>query len=889
MNTQMPKNFLSNFFGSDRRVFNNKLTSVVVFVVVFSVVLFKLTSEPYIFDPTFGVQKDYGFIVSDAKVPFTVYYVAEGVEFVTADGDFGLANQTIQIEGGNDTTAEWVFDTRAYLTLLRQYGGYVNEAALLITTADPMSSRNETYVSIYVNDALVIHESLSTPKEDDYTWNVTTQWDIPGSNFGYPYVFAFFTVPPSALFSESDVQQTRVRVATTQGTHWNIDYVSLKLYSDPYSLSRPWWQQNFSLLFATYASVILVFSAATILCFELRRKSVQLPVVDTIRGWILRNRAILLYSTVGLLFRLALMIMVPLGSGDQFTYRFISLASYYYGVDTRSLYGMYGTVWHGLLLFTYPLSLFMSSLISSVSFDYVILKLPVVVSDILIAYFLYRIGVKLAGQRVGRILSLFWLFNPYVLWLSAIWGTHHIVPTMLTVLAVERILYKRYRTGAVALAGAIFSGPNNIFLLPVILVLIHKGVGKQKLFEFFTFFALGCSIFALPWKFSISIFFNTYAGAGRAGFPTLSYSYFIIPPEVAGVWSIASELIGLGFLCAYMAKTKMTQVSQINVYVLAAFLIFYLSNTLVFPTYALWSLPYLIFVYISGRKVPFSYLATFMSFPLLWIMYWTPPLLPQFLQAPGTEVFRDTFGLNFSFVCMLIMLKLGFSRNVSTTTQFKPKSARRLHLNAVVISTLVIIVFAQWIKEPIWLDLWDQILKPISFALSVSLVLLTILFGRTRKTSNGEMTSSSNRISKDMYAAMASLTVAWLYNLLILASSQMVPFLLNQPSILMNSQDDLFFSVIMLVWLPLIAYSVLKNRSLFLVPWILLIQIDFIITRHYSTYIVVNRILNVYVATHMLTLIIDVITLTLMLSFLLATALYSSKRPRQQQDLNLQS
>jgi len=856
--------------------------TILVFAIVLSVALFKLANEPYIFDPTFGAHSVYGFTISDVQEPLTVFYVKEGAEFIAADGDFHVANRTLQIRSGRNASAEWDFDTEAFLTILERYGGDLRETAIFLTSSSPVSAVNNTSVGIYVNDHLLVNGSLSTVAEGKYTWNVTTQWNIPGSNFGYPFVFAVFPISSEPVLAEPSTQQTRVRVETSEGVDWDVEYVVLKMSSDPDSLRYPWWRQNFSLLFVVYASFFLIAAAVLALKFEQKIRASTLSAIDTIRKWISGNRFILFVVATGLLLRIILVLAFPLGSGDQFTYRFIGLSSYYYGIDTRSFYGMYGTVWHGLLLVTYPLYFFIVQFASSVSAQYVILKLPIVASDILIAFCLYRIGGKLFSPRIAKILLVFWLFNPYVFWLSSIWGTHHIVSTMLTVLAVERITYGHYREGGIALSAAIFSGPNNIFVLPIFLILTYKASGRPKLEEFGTSFLLGCSAFALPWTFSISVFFNTYAGAGRIGFSTLSYSPLLVPPAIAGLWSILSELIGLGLLYVYLARKKQSSISRISNSILVAFLIFYLTNTLVFPTYALWSLPFLLFVYVSNRKIPFSYLIAFISFPILWIMYWTPPLLPQFLQAPGTEIFRETFGVNFSLVCILILMKLSFAGDrplLKNSLKFHVERTKGLIITSFVVATLVLIVFAQWIKEPLWLTLWNDLLKPS--LLIISIIAVLSIPWMQRESFRTKMTLSSLRITKERYAAVAAVSVVWLYNLLSLISSQISPLARLSP-ILLSSPDDLYFSIILLLWLPLLTREILRNRqSIFLVPWILLIQIDYIITRHYSTYIVVDRILFMYVATHTPTLIADLLAVTLMLSCLLLMAFYE---PRESLD-----
>jgi hypothetical protein len=62
------------------------------------------------------------------------------------------------------------------------------------------------------------------------------------------------------------------------------------------------------------------------------------------------------------------------------------------------------------------------------------LKLPIIACDIVTALALYR---GLAGQReVQSAVTWLWLFNPYVILISAVWGQFDSIPTMFSLLAI---------------------------------------------------------------------------------------------------------------------------------------------------------------------------------------------------------------------------------------------------------------------------------------------------------------------------------------------------------------------------------------------------------------------------------------------------------------------
>ncbi len=858
-----------------------RLTAILILIIVSSIIAFKLANEPYIFDPHYGAQSVYGFTVSDTQEPFTVFYLTTGANVTSASGDIQVSNQTLQIQGNSSASAEWSFDLEQFIQIVKQNKGEINQAALLFAKPDPLSQSENASLSFYINDQFIANVPLSTPINSTYTWKIDTQWDIPGSNFAYPYNFAVLPISNDTFQADSSsYRQTMIRVVASKGVQWNIDYVAIKLFSDPYALKLPWWRQNSLLLVAIFSSVFFSVFAAIIIVLRFSKKSLQLPKIAAIKMWVTSNRFILLCIGLGLLLRLVLMMEFPLGSGDQYTYRFISLASYYYGIDTRSFYGIYGTVWHGLLLLSYPISILLHPSASSISTEYVALKLPVIASDVLIGLLLYRIGSKLSSKKISRTLLVFWLFNPFVLWLSPIWGTHHIVSTMLSVLAVERAVSGHNKSSALALSAAVFSGLNNIFLLPVFAILVFKSLGKPKFLEFMGFFVLGCSILALPWNFSTAIFFNTYSGAGRVGFATLSYSAFLVPYWLASLWSVLTLAVGIIVLSVYLLR-KNEPISNINNYILTVLLIFFLTNTLVFPTYALWSLPFLLFAYVSARKVPFSYVVFFMSFPLLWILYWSPPILPQFLSAPGTQVFRETFGLDFSLICLFILVKLNSPRNDSQATPLwtnKHTSRLKSIIETYVPSlTLILIVFAPWIKEPFWLALWNNMLRPSLTVFSVALILITIVMNWRRSTLSGEK-NHVRKASKCQHFAAAAMTSLLAYNIIILVFSQILPVATNSSPFFLTSSDDLYFSLMLVLLLPSVIWGIMRNRrSLSFVTLITILQIDYIITRHYSTYVVTNLILFTYMIMDARLFILDLLTVALTMAFLVLALFYQSR------------
>lgn len=843
------------------------LTTVVIYCIVLCVTAYKLAFEPFIFDPKFGTHSLYGFAHSDRENVFSVYYVKRGTEFSHASGNYELSDQTLHLEGKNETTVEWTFNLDKYLSTLRRVEGKLEEAALLVSQPNPLSSMNQTRIKIHLDDFLFVDTFLSVELLGNYTWNVTTTRNIPGSNYAYPQDFAVIMIPLDRITSDQYINESaHFRITLDENVYWNIDYVAVKLFNDYKMLDFPWWRQNIGWLFSIYISVATIL--LTIILGKYRRflkKITLLNMVDIVR------KRIYLLLLLCILLRL---VLAPfMSSGDLDKYRQVSIITYFYGLDTRTFLSLYGSVWHLVLSAFYPIYLFSSTVLGASTYlENLVLKLPVIISDIFISFLLYRIGNRFTDKKRASILSMFWLLNPYAVYMSSIWGIHHVLPTMFIVFALERLVYGHVKSSALALSAGVFSAIYPIFVLPCFLIPLFKSSKRVKSLQFINFFFLGCSILALPWLFSIAIPLNISFGAGRVGFASLSYSYLTIPSWLSGYWSIALLLISFVFLSVYINRKSRTQLDslQINQYILLSFLLFYLANTLVFPTYVLWSLPFLMIMYICARKVPFSYVALFLTLPLLWFLYWTS--LGWLFR--GGEIFRDTLGLNFSILCLLIMMRLLFHASKPKNSTQKLFETLDLDKLTQIILTIActLIVFAPWFQLSHWLNLWNSILRPVFFAFSAGLAIIGII-QRTKKLVYKrklcDLLRSIHTYKKAQCMAIALLAILLLYNIIVLVLNQF-SLLFNSLPIL-QSPDDSYFSLILILWLLITLYDVLITpQSTSMITWIAILQVDYLITRHYNTYEILNTV----------TFALDLFILTSVLALLFLMIFYRSKKQR---------
>ena len=854
------------------------LIAVLIWICILSIIGYKLKYEPYIFDSRFGAQSIYDFDYSDGKNPFTVFYVEKGIDYSTAEGDFQRVNETLNFGGGKETSVEWKFQTEKYLSAVWQAGGQLQDATLLISQPNPKSTKNGTRVLILV-DNYTISDVILDVFSNYYTWDMPLVWDIPGSNCAYPMHFAAISIPRDLINRLVDVNTKEpvcIRIVLGENVDWKIDYVALRLYNDYKTLQSPWWRQNATGLSLGYLCAMITILLVALWQFRkplnnMTRARIVRGVTERIRP----NSPVLLLFIVGISLRLILAAsnLEWYWNGDITGYRGVCTLSYSYGLDTRTFMSMYGPIWHGTLMVFYPLHLFLNTFWSFESSNFFI-YLPLVVSDVVIAFLLFRIGKRVADENLARKLAACWLLNPFAIMMSGLWGIVHVIPTMFALLALERLIHGRIKSSACALSAAAFSGIYPIvalFLLPCFLVSMHKSLGKVKTLEFFSLFSFCSAILALPWPFSIAIFFNTLQGSGRVAFPALSYSYLIVPPSLLTYLSMFLLLLSSLSLIVYLIRKKSIQLNlQINRYIFICFLLPYLSYSLVFPTYVLWSLPFLLIICFCTYKVPFSYVILFMLFPVLWMLYWGPV---GWISGPGTEVFRDIFGLNFSALCALMLMKLAFAdsdrQDLSISNSARASILTRSSQVISVVSC-ILIVFAPWIRLPIWVESWNQVLEPFFFILSVSLLIIVVIRNLNILIDRKRTPGPLYKIRGTQLVPLALLVTMWTYNLILLLSNYVLPSIHDSFPILFRSQGNVYFSAILVMLIPTIMYDMIfthQNVHSPIITWITFLQIDYSLTRHFETY-----------ATKLAPpFILDLAMLMAMFTFLLFTASSQSK------------
>ena len=133
----------------------------------------------------------------------------------------------------------------------------------------------------------------------------------------------------------------------------------------------------------------------------------------------------------------------------------------------------------------------------------IILKIPLIFSDVLTTIFVYKIVLKYYGnERDSIFASALWFLNPFTIWISSGWGTFDTLPTLFTVIAFFLVLEKRFALAGISLVVSIAIKYYAAVLIIPVLFLAWRFGGKKAT----TKYVIGVGLS------SLTLFLPYYAG-----------------------------------------------------------------------------------------------------------------------------------------------------------------------------------------------------------------------------------------------------------------------------------------------------------------------------------------------------------------------------------------
>jgi Gpi18-like mannosyltransferase len=334
-----------------------------------------------------------------------------------------------------------------------------------------------------------------------------------------------------------------------------------------------------------------------------------------------------------------------------------------------------------------------------------IVKIPFLISDIAIGFLLYKIVEELTNNKeLAEKAALFWFLNPFVIWVSAVWGMWDTLPALFSLAAFYFLLKKRISLSAVCLSlGVALKLYPVLFLVPIGVFLFKSNSAGNKfksILQFFSVFLVTTILLFLPYLSTITSFFNaslelnpvaTGALTNQLTHPVafgLTYwslfqlNQLINLPVTSGFVSFVSifsvGLVAAALLFIYFQTSKMTfqkPAYDLALVMVLPLLALFLSYRIISEQWFVWALPFLVILCVAGRvKGAFYWGASVVA--LIYVVLNCPlpffflPLAPWYTNTLLSMVyavwsiglmrfvFLAVLGCIFSIVLILMIIQL---------------------------------------------------------------------------------------------------------------------------------------------------------------------------------------------------------------------------------------
>ncbi len=306
---------------------------------------------------------------------------------------------------------------------------------------------------------------------------------------------------------------------------------------------------------------------------------------------------------------------------------------------------------------------YLSTFFTNINIHVFLLKIPIIVSDIIIAVLISRICTELGLVRVAGKASIIWLYNPLVIAISSVWGMFAVVLSLAGLLMIMR--------GRNLWAGSMFGLGAAIKIYPLLLVvpaaLFLRFVKKSKTIEAVKMFAVAVAAFILPLipflQNPVPIIDKLLYHFGNIG----SFTYWTVlsvisPPPII-------PLLSYGFficlLCIALRKhlrgnAGIVELSEISL------LAFLSTSAKVNVQYVLWVLPFLIIRMLKNSSKAYRInTVLLMAAGLLFIVSAQIALAIFDLQNIGRIVISKELGATLAGVLLIASALLGGTRFIA--------------------------------------------------------------------------------------------------------------------------------------------------------------------------------------------------------------------------------
>jgi len=235
-------------------------------------------------------------------------------------------------------------------------------------------------------------------------------------------------------------------------------------------------------------------------------------------------------------------------------------------------------------------------------------KLPNILADVGIGYLLYKFARNTKHEKAAL---LFWLFNPFTIQISAVWGLFDPLCTFFALCSLYLLWRRKFFLSATFLSLGVATKLYPVFFLIPMLIYIYKerGLGKSLRYFIICLFVglfIFCSFLVFPggleFLYRLFVFKASPDWYGENLISGLTWTNLFTLFQ----WEGNLPIFPLIFVPAYFGLNYIFLKSQKSFDCLIAclasvLLVLYLSYTVVNPQYVFWILPLLLYLGMKGK------------------------------------------------------------------------------------------------------------------------------------------------------------------------------------------------------------------------------------------------------------------------------------------------
>jgi hypothetical protein len=248
------------------------------------------------------------------------------------------------------------------------------------------------------------------------------------------------------------------------------------------------------------------------------------------------------------------------------------------------------------------------TIVPGLLFD-LLVKLPLIASDTLVAFLIYRIvKVRLKDDRLATSASALWFLNPLTIWVSSGWGMFDTLPVLFTVISLYFVMKGKFAYSGLALVISIALKYYAVVIAIPLLFIAWKEGGRRGFLSSLTSIAVASLFLFIP------LLKNVVQGVGflATGTPAFGLSYaglsfwsaitlfFSLPslPTISSVFIVVS-LVGVYY---WMVRKQSVDLYSQAAYFGLSIIPLLLFFRFVGENYVVWIVPFVSILAVQTKR-----------------------------------------------------------------------------------------------------------------------------------------------------------------------------------------------------------------------------------------------------------------------------------------------